>query len=366
MRRASRDYTKYLRGSEEMGGGGPGAPHEGPLHAPPPSAPPAPHPPAAASRSMFVAFLGLGLGQVVCSVALFLYFRAQLKPLQRLVRAPGGDNFKRRMDPNRISEDDTHCINRIFKLHENADLQDTTLESQDTKLIPDSCKSIKQAFRAAVQKELQHLVRSQHIRAEKAMMEGSWLELARRGKPDTQPFAHLTINATDIPSATIIAWAAERCFLTVDIEAEKPTLRFCSHKVSLSSWYHDRGWAKISNMTFSNGKLIVNQDGFYFLYANICFRHHETSGDLATEYLQLMVYVTKTSIKIPSSHTLMKGGSTKYWSGNSEFHFYSINVGGFFKLRSGEEISIEVSNPSLLDPDQDATYFGAFKVLDID
>lgn len=56
------------------------------------------------------------------------------------------------MDPNRISEDDTHCINRIFKLHENADLQDTTLESQDTKLIPDSCKRIKQAFQAAVQK----------------------------------------------------------------------------------------------------------------------------------------------------------------------------------------------------------------------
>uniref|UniRef100_A0A7N5P9S0 TNF superfamily member 11 n=1 Tax=Ailuropoda melanoleuca TaxID=9646 RepID=A0A7N5P9S0_AILME len=181
MRRASRDYTKYLRGSEEMGSGGSGALHEGPLHAAPPPAPPAPHQPAAASRSMFVAFLGLGLGQVVCSVALFLYFRAQ-------------------MDPNRISEDDTHCINRIFKLHENSDLQDTTLESQDTKLIPDSCKSIKQAFRAAVQKELQHIVRAQHIRAEKAMMEGSWLELARRGKPHTQPFAHLTINATDIPS----------------------------------------------------------------------------------------------------------------------------------------------------------------------
>ena len=139
-----------------------------------------------------------------------------------------------------------------------------------------------------------------------------------------------------------------------------------SHKVSLSCWYHDRGWAKISNMTFSNGKLIVNQDGFYYLYANICFRHHETSGNLTANYLQLMVYVTKTSIKIPSSHTLMKGGSTKYWSGNSEFHFYSINVGGFFKLRSGEKISIEVSNPSLLDPDQDATYFGAFKVRDID
>uniref|UniRef100_A0A8C5JUT0 Tumor necrosis factor ligand superfamily member 11 n=2 Tax=Jaculus jaculus TaxID=51337 RepID=A0A8C5JUT0_JACJA len=273
------------------------------------------------SRSTFVALLGLGLGQLVCSVALFLYFRAQ-------------------MDPNRISEDSTHCIYKILRLHENADLQDTSMQSEDTKVIPDSCRRIKQAFRGAVQKELQHIFGSQHIRPEKAMMEGSRFDLAKRGKSETQPFAHLTINATNIPTG--------------------------SRKVSLSSWYYDRGWAKISNMTLSNGKLRVNHDGYYYLYANICFRHHETSGDLATEYLQLMAYVTKTSIKFPSSHTLMKGGSTKYWSGNSEFHFYSINVGGLFKLRAGEEISVEVSNPSLLDPDQDATYFGAFKVRDID
>lgn len=75
MRRASRDYGKYLRSSEEMGSC-PGVPHEGPLH-PAPSAPAA-APPPAASRSMFLALLGLGLGQVVCSIALFLYFRAQV------------------------------------------------------------------------------------------------------------------------------------------------------------------------------------------------------------------------------------------------------------------------------------------------
>nr|XP_034354610.1 tumor necrosis factor ligand superfamily member 11 isoform X2 [Arvicanthis niloticus] len=289
MRRASRDYGKYLR--------------------------------AAASRSMFLALLGLGLGQVVCSIALFLYFRAQ-------------------MDPNRISEDSTHCFYRILRLHENTGLQDSTLESEDTEALPDSCRRVKEAFQGAVQKELQHIVGPQRFSGVPAMMEGSWFDMAQRGKPEAQPFAHLTINAANIPSG--------------------------SHKVSLSSWYHDRGWAKISNMTLSNGKLRVNQDGFYYLYANICFRHHETSGNVPTDYLQLMVYVVKTSIKIPSSHNLMKGGSTKNWSGNSEFHFYSINVGGFFKLRAGEEISIQVSNPSLLDPDQDATYFGAFKVQDID
>ncbi|XP_051051729.1 tumor necrosis factor ligand superfamily member 11 [Phodopus roborovskii] len=318
MRRASRDYSKYLRGSEEMGGC-PGAPHEGPLH-PAPSAPAAPPPPAA-SRSTFLGLLGLGLGQVVCSVALFLYFRAQ-------------------MDPNRISEDSTHCIYRILRLHENTGLQDSTMENDDTDALPDPCRRVKQAFHWAVQKELQHIVGPQRFTGVPAMMEGSWSELAQRVKSEVQPFAHLTINAANIPSG--------------------------SHKVSLSSWYHDRGWAKIFNMTLSNGKLRVNQDGFYYLYANICFRHHETSGALATEYLQLMVYVVKTSVKIPSSHNLMKGGSTKYWAGNSEFHFYSINVGGLFKLRAGEEISVQVSNPSLLDPDQDATYFGAFKVQDID
>lgn len=56
------------------------------------------------------------------------------------------------MDPNRMSEDDTLCFNGIFKLHENADLQDPSLESQDTKLIPDSCKRVKEAFQAAVRK----------------------------------------------------------------------------------------------------------------------------------------------------------------------------------------------------------------------
>lgn len=89
MRRASRDYTKYLRGPEEMGSGGSSAPHEGPLHAPPPPAPPIPHQPAAASRFMFVALLGLGLGQVVCSVALFLYFRAQVSARLPRGRGPG-------------------------------------------------------------------------------------------------------------------------------------------------------------------------------------------------------------------------------------------------------------------------------------
>ncbi|KAM6438528.1 tumor necrosis factor ligand superfamily member 11 [Rhynochetos jubatus] len=318
MRRASRDYTKYLRGSEELGSG---AAHESaPPPPPPPPLPAHPHPPPA-SRSLLAALVLLGLGQVVCSVALFLYFRAQ-------------------MDPTRISKEHAHCVRTLFGHQENTDLHDTSFENQDLKLMPESCRSMKQALQRAVQKEVHRVIGRAPPRPEKAAMEALGMDLYKRNKPEKQPFAHLIIDDKNIPSGT--------------------------RKVNLTSWHHDKGQANLSNMTFSDGKLIVKQDGFYYLYANICFRHHETSGNLTKRGLQLMVYMTKTNLKIRRSDVLMKGGSTKYWSGNSEFHFYSVNVGGFFKLKSGEMISIQVSNPLLLDSSQEATYFGAFKVRDLD
>ncbi|XP_005037997.1 PREDICTED: tumor necrosis factor ligand superfamily member 11 [Ficedula albicollis] len=279
-----------------------------------------PHPPPA-SRSLLAALVLLGLGQVVCSVALFLYFRAQ-------------------MDPTRISKEHAHCVRTLFGHQESTDLHDASFESQEAKLIPESCRSVKQALQRAVQREVQRAMGRTPPRPEKAAMEALGLELYRRNKPEKQPFAHLIIDDKNIPSGT--------------------------RKVNLTSWHHDKGQANLSNMTFNDGKLIVNQDGFYYLYANICFRHHETSGNLTKRGLQLMVYVIKTNLKIRRFDVLMKGGSTKYWSGNSEFHFYSVNVGGFFKLKSGEMISIQVSNPLLLDSSQEATYFGAFKVRDLD
>uniref|UniRef100_A0A8C8AYC1 Tumor necrosis factor ligand superfamily member 11 n=1 Tax=Otus sunia TaxID=257818 RepID=A0A8C8AYC1_9STRI len=231
------------------------------------------------------------------------------------------------MDPTRISKEHAHCVRTLFGHQENTDLHDTSFENQEAKLMPESCRSMKQALQRAVQKV-------------SAAMEALGMDLYRRNKPEKQPFAHLIIDDKNIPSGT--------------------------RKVNLTSWHHDKGQANLSNMTFSDGKLIVNQDGFYYLYANICFRHHETSGNLTKRGLQLMVYMTKTNLKIRRSDVLMKGGSTKYWSGNSEFHFYSVNVGGFFKLKSGEMISVQVSNPLLLDSSQEATYFGAFKVRDLD
>ncbi|XP_062983492.1 tumor necrosis factor ligand superfamily member 11 [Elgaria multicarinata webbii] len=322
MRRASRDYSKYLRGAEDLGAS---AAHECALPPPPLPAPggaPAQAHAPSASRSLLAALVLLGVGQVICSVALFLYFRAQ-------------------MDPNRMSEEDTHCLKTFLRLQGNIDLQETTLANQETRLMSESCKRMKQAFQGAMQKEFQRfIIEKDQSRSEKSIMGASRLDLTRKNKPDELPFAHLIFDGSKIPAG--------------------------AHRVNLTSWHHDKGWANILNMTFSDGKLIANHDGFYYLYASVGFRHHETVGNLTRKIVQLMVYVTKTDVKRKSSIVLMKGGSTKNWSGDTEFHFHSVNVGGFFKLKSGEVVGIQISYPSLLDPSPSGTYFGAFKIRDID
>lgn len=56
------------------------------------------------------------------------------------------------MDPNRISEEDTHCLRTFLRLHGNIDLQDAALANQETRLLSESCRKMKQAFQGAMQK----------------------------------------------------------------------------------------------------------------------------------------------------------------------------------------------------------------------
>lgn len=56
------------------------------------------------------------------------------------------------MDPTRISKEHAHCVRTLFGHQESTDLHDASFESQEVKLMPESCRSVKQALQRAVQR----------------------------------------------------------------------------------------------------------------------------------------------------------------------------------------------------------------------
>ncbi|XP_063808931.1 tumor necrosis factor ligand superfamily member 11 [Pseudophryne corroboree] len=265
-------------------------------------------------KSVLIALVLLALLQVGCTLGLFLYVKAQV-------------------NPSWMSEGEMQCWRAILKMRETPRSKDASSDDEGKLNLSDEMKL---AFNAAVQKEVQGSISEKQPHTGNTVMEGS--VLPSNNNHQTWPITHLTLgnNTADGPSI-----------------------------VHLKSWNNKLGWANEQNMSYNNGTLKVLQDGFYFVYANICFRHHRAARKLSQDALQLMLYVCKTNKSGRPPETLMKGGSTAIWSNNSVYNFYSVYQGGVFKLSIGEEIFIKASNAALLDPAQEATYFGAFKILPI-
>ncbi|KAG9492055.1 hypothetical protein GDO78_000533 [Eleutherodactylus coqui] len=253
-------------------------------------------------RSVFIALLLLGLLQVGCTLGLFLYVKAQVESLQ--------------------------CWSSIL-------MRDAS-PTMDTFAKPDGneCEGIQLAFKGAVQKALQGLSAQRQFHIGNVTYDPV---LSRSNNYQTWPAAHLTLGNSTSGDHGV---------------------------VHLRSWNHKEGWANIQNMSYNNGTLRVLQDGYYFVYANICFRHHKVLKKITQEPMQLMIYVCKSRSGRQPEY-LLKGGSTAVWSKDEVYNFYSVYQGGIFKLLAGEEIFIKATYAALLDPSQEATYFGAFKVLDI-
>ncbi|KAM9319946.1 tumor necrosis factor ligand superfamily member 11 [Gastrophryne carolinensis] len=264
------------------------------------------------SKPVYVALILLALLQVACTLGLFLYVKAQ-------------------MEPSWMREKEFQCWRTILKMTEGSTIEDKLSDDKGTFK---TCQEMKTAFTAAVQREIQALnsQRQSHVGNDIT----DTFNRARNGNYQTWPVAHLTL---DTPG---------------------------DHTLSqFNSWKYKDGWAHLQNMSYYNGTLKILQDGYYFVYANICFRHHKATSKVLPNPLQLMLYVSKLNKNGRPSDTLMKGGKTEVFSNNSAYNFYSVYQGGVFKLLAGEGIFIKVSYTALMDPAQEATYFGAFKLLDI-
>uniref|UniRef100_A0A3B4UMI5 Tumor necrosis factor ligand superfamily member 10 n=2 Tax=Seriola TaxID=8160 RepID=A0A3B4UMI5_SERDU len=136
----------------------------------------------------------------------------------------------------------------------------------------------------------------------------------------------------------------------------------CRHVVR--SWANQSFGAHLHNMTLTNGKLRVPQDGRYYLYSQVYFRYPSpaaSDGDQRSVSHQLVQCVYKKT-SYPSPIQLLKGVGTKCWAPDAEYALHSVYQGGLFELRAGDELFVSVSSPTMVNADDSSSYFGAFRL----
>ncbi|XP_030636109.1 TNF superfamily member 10, like isoform X1 [Chanos chanos] len=134
----------------------------------------------------------------------------------------------------------------------------------------------------------------------------------------------------------------------------------CLHPVR--SWANQSFGSHLHNMTLTNGRLRVPQDGRYYLYAQVYFRYpspSESDQHSVSHQLVQCIY-KKTSYLKPIQ--LLKGVGTKCWAPDAEYALHSVYQGGLFELRAGDEVFVSVSSPTMVHADESSSYFGAFRL----
>ncbi|XP_070609728.1 tumor necrosis factor ligand superfamily member 10 [Erythrolamprus reginae] len=127
----------------------------------------------------------------------------------------------------------------------------------------------------------------------------------------------------------------------------------------------------LHNILLNNGELIIQQPGFYYIYAQTYFRFRRSesadpTADSDLESIrnpnQLVQYISKFTDYYPEAILLMKSARTSCWSKKAEYGLYSIYQGGVYQLRRNDRIFVSISYAELVDMDKEASFFGAFLV----
>ncbi|XP_048203071.1 tumor necrosis factor ligand superfamily member 10 [Perognathus longimembris pacificus] len=134
----------------------------------------------------------------------------------------------------------------------------------------------------------------------------------------------------------------------------------------IHSWESSRkGHSFLSNLHLRNGELVIHKAGLYYIYSQTYFRFQEPEDTSVTgsrkQVKQMVQYVYKYT-NYPEPILLMKSARNSCWAKDSEYGLYSIYQGGIFELKEDDRIFVSVTNESLIDLEQEASYFGVFLV----
>ncbi|XP_039601219.1 tumor necrosis factor ligand superfamily member 11 [Polypterus senegalus] len=175
-------------------------------------------------------------------------------------------------------------------------------------------------------------------------------------KPPQRPKCECK-NKVEIPSAHL------------PILIEKNSTKVDDETMTRLHWMSKFGVAHIHNLTYVDGKIKVIQKGLYYVYAKTCFRHNlQVSDELEKidDGIVLLQNIHHFKYARQMKTLIMKSGSVKHWNKEIHFRFFCIQQGGLFHLHQHDELFVEVNYASLLDKAPEASYFGAFKLRDLE
>uniref|UniRef100_A0A8C7ZAN4 TNF superfamily member 10, like n=1 Tax=Oryzias sinensis TaxID=183150 RepID=A0A8C7ZAN4_9TELE len=253
---------------------------------------------------------------------------------------------------------------------------DQDIPDQVAQLLGEPCIKLAEGIKAYISKVTENIISKQTF-IEARKMPISFNNSNFMSHVVQRPSAHLTLRDT-----TSQAGVANHAAITPGLHQS------CRHMVR--SWANQSFGAHLHNMTLSNGKLRVPQDGRYYLYSQVYFRYPSpvaSDGDQRSVSHQLVQCVyKKTSYPSPiqvkccldenqkkancfnnaehlhSLLQLLKGVGTKCWAPDAEYSLHSVYQGGLFELRAGDELFVSVSSPTMVNADESSSYFGAFRL----
>ncbi|TNM93683.1 hypothetical protein fugu_001859 [Takifugu bimaculatus] len=215
--------------------------------------------------------------QIASTTGLFLYLNMSISQ----VRSQG------------VTEE-LKCLSLLNALHKDPDIPD-----QLAQLLGEPCMKLAEGIKAYISKVTENIISKQTF-IEARNMPRIFNTSGSKLSPVTQrPSAHLTLrdtNSQGFPS----------------YPSNTPGLhQSCRHVVR--SWANQSFGAHLHNMTLTNGKLRVPQDGRYYLYSQVYFRYPSpaaSDGDQRSVSHQLVQCVYKKT-SYPKPHTAPEGGGNK-------------------------------------------------------
>lgn len=162
-----------------------------------------------------------------------------------------------------------------------------------------------------------------------------------RKKDSRLPLAHLPISTTN------------------DFSTKDPSA------ITIIHWNEGQGTLK--KIKYHNGRILVDEPGYYYVYAKTCFRyakdHDSEKVDVSNVQLLQYIYHEKRTQNKITPFQLTKSGGTLQWN-IAKYNMFCAEQGRGVQLNKDDGLYVSVSNFWLLDPAADGTYFGVFKISD--